>query len=548
MKNTKNALSHWALSFLTAGLLACGGSAGGPPKGGGDGGAQSGPDGGSPVGTLVPGGGGGPASVGGSTGAGGAGSGSGGATGSGSGGTTGSGSGGTTGSGSGGTTGSGAGGMAAGGTVGSVGGSTGTGGSVTVPGTAGTPPAPRLPGGGAVSDTPLAPGCTPASAHECPSPTGACATGGGTTVTVRKYGTLCLYADSTLTLPATTVEYLEETVGGQTYYRFRVTFHPDFVDNTYGKNSIGWSPVRGHRWGDLVGSDHTELQLYDASGALALHFKMDYVTADASQACGYGTLGVTGGDGSVIAGNPAHVLAVSTSIDRNLNGCGYCVSDACEGSCTVNSPATDSMFTPNPLTPNWDYRMQYDVWIDSAAFGAAGFGKANISYVHASPAKTPQDTLTVTPKDCPPQWDNPYSPPSSGGDPSTPPPDGGAGGCPAGYEEYLLSEGAVCLPVPTTDPGGGQSCPDNYALYLASEGAICVPTPTGGTCPMDWSAYLTSEGASTCTPTPSGDMSCPVDWALYLSSEGAACVPVPTNGVCPAGYQLDLASEGKYCI
>jgi hypothetical protein len=120
---------------------------------------------------------------------------------------------------------------------------------------------PRLPGGGAASNTALAPGCTPASANECPTISGACATGAGQTVQVKQFGTLCLYEEKTLTLPATTIEYLEETVGGQTYYRFRVTFHPGFVDNTYGNNSIGWPVRRGHRWSDLVKSDHTELQL-----------------------------------------------------------------------------------------------------------------------------------------------------------------------------------------------------------------------------------------------------------------------------------------------
>ena len=137
---------------------------------------------------------------------------------------------------------------------------------------------PRLPGGGAASSTPLAPGCAPASAKECPTISGACATGAGQTVQVKQFGTLCLYEETTFTQPATTIEYIEETMGGQTYYRFRVTFHPGFVDNTYGKNSIGWPPVRGHRWSDLVKSDHTELQLFDKADNLALHFKMDYIS------------------------------------------------------------------------------------------------------------------------------------------------------------------------------------------------------------------------------------------------------------------------------
>jgi hypothetical protein len=475
-------------------------------------------------------------------------------------------------------------------------------------GSRGVSSAPRLPGGGVQTNTPLAPGCTPASANECPTVGGACATGAGQTVQVKQFGTLCLWEQKLLTLPATTIEYIEETVAGQTYYRFRVTFNPGFVDNSYGKNSIGWPPVRGHRWSDLVKSDHTELQLFDKSDRLALHFKMDYISPDSSKSCGYGTLGVKGGDGAMLVGDRAHVLAVSTSLDRSLNACGYCSSPACGGSCTVNSPATDTSYTPNPLTPRWDYRVQYDVWVASEAFGASGFGKANISYVHASPAKTPEDTLIVTPRPCPPPWDTPYPPGDgtggtggygggtggSGGSPPggpcpvdwtayltsegtqacmpvpTSPPGGDAPVCPAGWTAYLLSEGAVCLPTPTPGPNG-PACPVNWTVYITSEGAVCIPEPGrdpgngGPVCPAGWTAYLLSEGA-VCLPTPgkgtpgSGPR-CPVDWSTYVTSEGAVCVPTPgpapggggTGGsggpggggmVCPADWRTYLTSEG----
>ena len=432
-------------------------------------------------------------------------------------------------------------------------------------GSSGVGASPRLPGGGAVSNTPLAPGCAPASANECPTLNGACATGAGKTVEVRQYGTLCLWEERVLTLPATTIEYLEEAVGGQTYYRFRVTFNPGFVDNSYGVNSIGWPPRRGHRWSDLVKSDHTELQLFDKEGRMAMHFKMDYISPDSSRSCGYGTLGITGGDGAMLVGDPAHVLAVTTSLDRSLNACGYCSSPACGGSCTVNSPATDDNYTPNPLTPNWDYRVQYDVWIASAAFAGSAFGHANISYVHASPAKTPEETLTVTPKPCPPPWSTPYPPPTPPTDepptPPTPPP----GSCPVGWVEYLTSEGAVCVPTPTTPPGGGApTCPVDWTVFITSEGAVCLPTPStppgGGapTCPVGWVEYLTSEGA-VCLPTPTtppggGAPTCPVDWTVYLTSEGAVCLPTPStppgggSPTCPVDWTVYLTSEGAICV
>jgi hypothetical protein len=501
------------------------------------------------------------------------------------------------------------------GTGSGAGGGTATGGTATgggaalpvmVSGSTGVMSAPRLPGGGVVSNTPLAAGCTPESANECPTQSGACASAAGATVTVTKYGTLCLYGDSSsLTLPATTIEYIQETVNGRSYWRFRITFNPGFVDNTYGTGAVGWPPKRGHTFADLYRSDHTELQLFDATGMLAMHFKVDFVSPDPKKPCGYGTLGVKGGDGSMIVGNAAHVLAVTTSSDRALNACGYCTSPACGGSCTANSPATDANYTPNPLTPNWDYRVQYEIWIASEAFGSPGFGSANISYVHASPAKTPQDTIQVSPSACPPNWDTPYKPgtpadampPPGGGGTcpagyyeyvtsegavclpvGTPPPGSGTGGsggtnpptgsppgggtsgrCPANYVEYLTSEGSVCVPVPAPTPtsGGGQSCPVDWQLYLTTEGAICVPTPKRNpdgsqSCPVNWELYLTSEGAAACVPTPKPDgdgrPSCPINWEVYLTSEGAACLPTPKNGQCPAGYKPDLASEGKYCI
>jgi len=456
------------------------------------------------------------------------------------------------------------------------GGVTGMGGMITVPGNTGAPQTPHLPGGGVTTNTGLAPGCTPASARECPSQNGACATGAGTSVTVTKFGTLCLGSQTqSFSGPATTIEYLQETVNGQTYYRFRVTFNPNFDDNTYGVNSVGWPPVRGHRFGDLAKSDHTELQLFNAAGMLSLHIKIDYISADPSRSCGYGTLGVQGGDGTVLVGNPAHVLAAATSLDRNLNGCGYCKVAACNGDCTVDSPATDAMFSTNPQTPYWDFRNVYEVWISPEAFGASGFGNANISYVHASPAKGGTDTIMVTTQPCPPNWNNPYPPPppppaggtggtggagggtggtggSSGGIPDAgPPPD--AGTCPPNYQEFLTSEGkSICVPNPTSGDGG-LTCPVDWTIFITSEGkATCIPAPTNGTCPIDWSVYVTSEGRSTCTPTPrtgDGGVPCPIDWSVYVTSEGKAiCTPTPMNGVCPAGYHLDLNSEGKICI
>lgn len=368
----------------------------------------------------------------------------------------------------------------------------------------GSPPVtngPHFAGSGA-SFRPLTPGCGPETASQC---TGACEQGTGSVPTevIRPPATLCFSGegDPTPEDPAVVIEQVIERANGQEYVHARVTFDPSFTDNTYGEGSCcGWPERRGHRFADLTGSDHTELLLTNAAGEVAMNFKIDLITADPSAACGYGTLGVSGGDGSVISGNAEHVLAVATSADRNLNGCGYCESAACgpSGDCTKDSPATDESYTPAPETPSWDYRQVYEVWIDAAAFGDAGFGQAFITYTHSSPAKSSTDTVIVEPSPCPPTWDTPYCPPdvlSEGGNCFGSPPEGGSGaggsgaggtdgsggsgpGCPPNEQVYITSEGAsLCTPIPFANNPGMEPCPAGYTLDLASEGQFCVPTP-----------------------------------------------------------------------
>jgi hypothetical protein len=209
----------------------------------------------------------------------------------------------------------------------------------------------------------------------------------------------------------------------------RLTFHPWFVDNTYGANAIGWGAddapmmaeeppmpgdepmmmpkprkgMGGHTFNDLVGSDHAEILFRDANGELVMQFKLDYLTADAASPSGYASLGVTGGEGKMIVGDAAHVVKWMTSQDRNLNERGY-------DSYTVDSPATDADYTPNTSTPEWDYRVVYEAWISLEAFGDGGFGGAEIEFVHASPSKAESNTIEVEPGECPP-------PPCPGTDP-----------------------------------------------------------------------------------------------------------------------------------
>ncbi|HYQ15575.1 MAG TPA: hypothetical protein VEQ58_07455 [Polyangiaceae bacterium] len=329
-----------------------------------------------------------------------------------------------------------------------------------------TGPGPHF-GGGGPSSRPLTTGCGPDTAAQCG---GTCEMSGGQPVTVlAPPATICYAGEGDLTPddPTGVIEQVIETIGGKTYLHLRVTFDPRFVDNTYGENaSSGWlnrqkagpmggmpngkmggkaGPMGGmggmaaHTFNDLVGSDHVELVLVDSKGNTVLDFDVDYVSEDANAPCGYGTLGVKGGEGKMIKGDAAAVVAVATSIDRNLNGCGYCL--------TTDSPATDDNFAIDPSAPNWDYRVIYEVWVDFSYFKGLGFGGAYIPTVHASPSMASTNTVEVEPNPCPPDWDTPYCPPS------------------------VIEEGGNCFDSPPSDG----TCPEGTVPDIKNEGQSCVP-------------------------------------------------------------------------
>lgn len=348
---------------------------------------------------------------------------------------------------------------------------------------------------------PLTPGCGPETATQC---AGTCEKQAAADpgAIIRAPATLCFSGpeDPTPDDPLATIEQVLEVIGGKRVAHLRVTFDPAFVDNTYGANACcGWPEAEtttdpappagmmnppgsmnppagmeppggmntdpmgmpkapkphdkgGHTFDDLVGSDHVELLLTDGSGNTVMDVDLDYITADSGTSCGYRALGVKGGDGKVVTGSASAVLGAATSLDRNLNGCGYCY--------TTDSPATDGSYTPNPDTPAWDYRVVYEVWLDLAAFGSAGFGQAYITNVHASPSKLDTNTVEVTATPCPGDWDTPM-----------------AGACPQNYTVYLQSEGkSSCVPIPFSNYPNMEPCPAGYELDAESEGKYCVPS------------------------------------------------------------------------
>ena len=196
--------------------------------------------------------------------------------------------------------------------------------------------------------------------------------------------------------PAATVEYAFEQVAGADALRVRLIFDPSFVDNSYGVNAIGWSPRRGHTFGDLVKSDHAVVVLTEG-GTDVFEMAIDYITADTGAPSGYKCLGVTGGEGMMMIGDAAKVLLASSSLDRNLNERGL-------SAYTVDSPATDASYTPNPAAPEWDFRVVYETWVDLSVFAGGEPGPPRMDFVHASPSKDGQDTVYVHEGECPPDW------------------------------------------------------------------------------------------------------------------------------------------------
>jgi hypothetical protein len=281
---------------------------------------------------------------------------------------------------------------------------------------------------------------------------------------------LCFYrtVEQTSDDPAVVIEQVIETVNGQSYVHLRITFDPSFVDNTYGENASEDWP-KGHTFDNLVGSDHTEILVTNGGGETILDFKVDYISVDETEPCGYASLGVSGGEGKMLTGDAACVLGATTSLDRNLNNCGF---SECY---TTNSPLQSDV-------PMWDNRVVYEVWLDLACFGDAGFGQAYMTSVHASPSKASTNTITVEPAPCPPDWDEPFCPVNvadEGGNcfPGDEP-DGGTSTepCPVNWQLYIASEGAeTCTPIPFANYPNMAACPDGYHLDLASEGRYCLP-------------------------------------------------------------------------
>ncbi|MDG1765676.1 MAG: SdrD B-like domain-containing protein, partial [Flavobacteriales bacterium] len=205
-------------------------------------------------------------------------------------------------------------------------------------------------------------------------------------------GSLCdvLCFESTTGNNDVSAQMAIDVIQGQNTITLRTIYAKTFCDNTYGSNKIGWPG--NHTFDNLRGSDKLELSLYDANGNLSLQFELDYIDDGNQGPSGYGTGGVLDGDGDMIVGNANHILDVKTSLSENFNTYGYVL--------TTNSPATDANYTPNPQYPNWIFDVWYEVTVDLAAFGNAGWGYPEITDFHASPSKTGNNSEPVEFSEC----------------------------------------------------------------------------------------------------------------------------------------------------
>lgn len=143
------------------------------------------------------------------------------------------------------------------------------------------------------------------------------------------------------------------------------------VDNTYGANASPGYTKRPN-FSDRVGSDKAEFRLTNGDDDVVLHFFADYIS-ESGDPSGYGTLGVSGREGEMVAGDAASVLTVNTSLSDNLNQ-----SPEFYGF-TVDSPPP-----PEPY-PGWDYFNSYTIVVSGAAFEPSGFGGVTVLEVHNSP-------------------------------------------------------------------------------------------------------------------------------------------------------------------
>ncbi|MCO5197202.1 MAG: hypothetical protein M9941_05555 [Anaerolineae bacterium] len=177
------------------------------------------------------------------------------------------------------------------------------------------------------------------------------------------------------------------------------------VDNTYGTNiHPSWGGT-SHSLSSMDGSDRAQFDLFYANGSPAYSIMVDYAENNLSTPSGWGSAGITGGEGDDQVNGSLPPLSAAyfdgeSSLGYDLNT--FCSSPS---SCVVdgvnlfsNSPPVDLYYEPlSPTFNDWEYSYQYEFSIDAAAFGAGGFGSVTIPFTHVSPNKVGSNEIPVTP-------------------------------------------------------------------------------------------------------------------------------------------------------
>ena len=196
----------------------------------------------------------------------------------------------------------------------------------------------------------------------------------------------CFYPAGDTTSPMAEAVYRFETTSLGDAWRVSLILSESFVDNTWGTRSSSGYRAEGHRFRDLVRSDHAQIALLDTLGRNQLEVKIDYITEADDVASGYRSFGVWGGDGGIVSGFGSGVMYATTSLDDNVNLRRCAIDDA-------ESPAPGECL-------DWESRVIYTVWVSPETFDPAGFGAPTLHHIHASPSRT-ESTIEVSPGPCP---------------------------------------------------------------------------------------------------------------------------------------------------
>jgi len=141
---------------------------------------------------------------------------------------------------------------------------------------------------------------------------------------------------------------------------------PGQTDNTYGRGSSSSWAGQNRTFSQMLSGQAAEFQFLDSNGNCVLDISADYISQSKTFPSGYGSLGVTGGNGSVNYGSGSHVVSCTTTLSHNLN------QSSSFYQCTTDSPTSSS----------WDNVSGYTIVVDSKTFGSGGWGGVAIPDCH----------------------------------------------------------------------------------------------------------------------------------------------------------------------